>query len=153
MEKKLTRSRSKKVIAGIAGGLGEYLNIDPIIIRIIIVLITIFHGIGLLIYIIMWIVIPEEPYSDFFTENKFEEPSDIGQNIKEEASKVADEIKMQSKSSNGRIIFGVILILIGAIFLFERFFPFFDFEFVFGFGMVILGIALLFNFFNKSEKS
>jgi phage shock protein C len=153
MEKKLTRSRNKKVIAGIAGGLGEYLNIDPIIIRIIIVLITIFHGIGLLIYIIMWIVIPEESYNDFFTENKFEEPSDIGQNIKDEANKVADEIKMQSTSSNGRIIFGVILILIGAIFLFERFFPFFDFEFVFGFGMVILGLALLFNFFNKSEKS
>jgi len=49
MEKRLYRSREKKVVAGIAGGLGEYLDIDPVIIRILIVLITIFHGIGIII--------------------------------------------------------------------------------------------------------
>ncbi len=53
MEKKLYRSRNKKVVAGIAGGLGDYLDVDPVIIRIIIVLITIFHGVGLIIYIII----------------------------------------------------------------------------------------------------
>ncbi len=151
MEKKLHRSRNKKVIAGIAGGLGEYLDIDPIIIRIIIVLITIFHGIGLIIYIIMWIVIPEAPYSYSFTENKTGESENLGQTINEETNKAADEIKKQS-SSNGRIIVGVILIFVGALFLFERFLPFFDFEFVFAIGLIMLGLAMLFKFFNKSEK-
>jgi len=153
MEKKLTRSRDKKVIAGIAGGLGEYLDIDPIIIRIIIVLITIFHGVGLLIYIIMWIVIPEEPYSSIFQENKTEEPGDLGQTINEETNKFAEEVKKQSTSSNGRTIFGVILIGIGLIFFLERFLPIFDFELIFSSGLIILGLALVFNFFNKSEKS
>jgi len=160
MEKKLYRSRDKRFIAGIAGGLGEYLDIDPIIIRIIIVLITVFHGIGILIYIVMWIVVPEAPFSKSFAEKKTGEAEDFDQSIAdgvnkaaEEAKKVVDELKKQPTSSNGRVIVGVILILVGAIFLFERFIPFVDFEFVFAIGLVILGLAMLFNFFNKSEKS
>ena len=153
MEKKLYRSRNKKVVAGIAGGLGDYLDVDPVIIRIIIVLTTIFNGVGLLIYIIMWIVIPEEEYdpSKIKAEKTFSE--DSGQS--KEANFTEDpnpEVKPE-KSSNGRIIFGVILIFIGIVFLFERFIPFFDFEFIFAIGMVALGFALIFNFFNKSEKT
>ncbi len=153
MEKKLYRSRNKKVVAGIAGGLGDYLDVDPVIIRIIIVLITIFQGVGLLVYIIMWIVVPEEPYdvSKVSAEPKYSE--DTGQSTETNfAGNSSNETKPE-KSSNGRIIFGVILIFIGIVFLFERFIPFFDFEFIFAIGMVALGLALIFNFFNKSEKS
>jgi phage shock protein PspC (stress-responsive transcriptional regulator) len=154
MDKRLYRSRTKKVIAGIGGGLGNYLDIDPVIIRVIIVLITIFHGVGLIIYIILWIVIPDEPYDLNFADSKF------GENVPNDAEKehekfenLAENMSSPPKSSNSRIIVGVILILIGLVFLSERFFPFFDFEFVFAVGMVVLGISLIFNFFNKSEKS
>lgn len=161
MEKKLHRSRDKKVIAGIAGGLGEYLDIDPIIIRIIIVLITVFHGIGLLIYIVMWIIVPEAPYvNKSFAEEKVGDTGNLGQTIEEEVNKAANEannvindIKKHPTSSNGRIIFGLILISFGAIFLFEKLFPFVDFEFIFAIGLIVLGLAMLFNFFNKSETS
>ena len=110
MEKRLYRSRNKKVVAGIAGGLGDYLDVDPVIIRIIIVLITIFHGVGLLIYIIMWIVIPEEQYD---TSKKSAEPlyaEDTGQKTESNFAEGTNTSSQPEKSSNGRIIFGVILI-------------------------------------------
>lgn len=153
MEKRLYRSRKKKVIAGLCGGLGEYLDIDPVILRIIFVLITIFHGIGVIVYIIMWIIVQEEPYDKSFTEES-KEPETENETKKESTftnnSKQATE---SPSSSNGRIVIGVLLIIIGLVFLSEKFFPFFDFEFVFALGLIGFGIALIINFFNRSEKS
>ena len=61
MDKKLYRSSSNKMIAGVCGGLGEYFNMDPTIIRIIAVFASIFTAImgGIIAYIIMAIIIPE----------------------------------------------------------------------------------------------
>lgn len=59
---KLFRSRNDRVIAGICGGLGMYFNIDPVIIRILWVILS-FSGGGILAYIICIFVIPEEPWS------------------------------------------------------------------------------------------
>ena len=60
--KKLYRSRSDKLIAGVCGGLGKYLGIDPTLIRLAFVLLVLFGvGSGLLVYIIMLLIIPEEP--------------------------------------------------------------------------------------------
>lgn len=59
--KKLLRSRKNRIIAGICGGIGEYLGIDPTVIRLLWVLFTVFSmGSGILAYIIAWIIIPEE---------------------------------------------------------------------------------------------
>jgi len=56
--KRLYRSKKNKVIGGVCGGLGEYFNIDPTIIRLIWIFIP---GPNLLAYIILWIVMPENP--------------------------------------------------------------------------------------------
>ena len=53
--KRLTRSRTDRKIAGVCGGLAQYLNIDPTLVRIIFLII----GGGLLIYLIIWICAPE----------------------------------------------------------------------------------------------
>jgi phage shock protein C len=153
MEKKLYRSRDKKVVAGIAGGLGDYLDIDPVIIRIILVLITIFHGIGILIYIIMWIAVPELPYPKTASQSANTGEDTINTPKQESFTSSSQNSTIKKTSSSGRIIFGVILIVIGSIFLFERFVPFFDFEFVFSIGLVILGLAMIFNFFTKTENA
>ena len=58
---RLYRSRHNRVIGGVAGGLGEYFQIDPVIIRLIWVLLGFAGGNGLLLYIIAWILIPERP--------------------------------------------------------------------------------------------
>lgn len=49
------------MLAGVCGGLGKYFSIDPTIIRLIFVVLALMGGPGLVIYIIMWIVVPEEP--------------------------------------------------------------------------------------------
>jgi len=61
MNKKLYRSNDNKIIFGIAGGIGEYLNIDPTVIRVIWIFSTVFLGFSILAYILLLFVIPEKP--------------------------------------------------------------------------------------------
>jgi phage shock protein C len=60
--KKLYRSRSDRIIGGVCGGLGEYLSIDPTVIRILYVLFALTGGSGIFIYLILLLIIPEEPW-------------------------------------------------------------------------------------------
>ena len=61
MKKRLYRSKTNSMIAGVCGGLGEYFDIDPIFIRLLWVLFILAGGSGILAYIIAWIVIPQQP--------------------------------------------------------------------------------------------
>jgi phage shock protein C len=63
MTKKLYRSREDRWVAGVCGGLARYLDVDPIVIRLIALILVLSAGGGLLVYVIAWIVIPEEPDS------------------------------------------------------------------------------------------
>jgi phage shock protein C len=56
--RRLRRSRTDRVLFGVCGGLGRYLNIDPVVLRIITIAL-IFAGVGVVAYIIAWLVIPE----------------------------------------------------------------------------------------------
>ena len=58
MQRKLERSRMDSRIAGVCGGLGEYLDVDPTLIRLAFVLLTLYGGHGVLLYIILWLVTP-----------------------------------------------------------------------------------------------
>ncbi len=60
MPKRIHRSRDKK-IGGVCGGVAEYFNIDPTIIRLIWAIFALAYGSGLLAYLICWIVIPDDP--------------------------------------------------------------------------------------------
>lgn len=59
--RRLYRSRSDRMVSGIAGGLGEYLNIDSTIVRLLFVFFALAGGPGLLVYLVMLLVVPEEP--------------------------------------------------------------------------------------------
>ena len=61
MNKKLYRSNENKIIFGIAGGIGEYLDIDPTVIRIIFIFSNIFFGFPIIAYLLLLFVIPEIP--------------------------------------------------------------------------------------------
>ncbi|NJP05220.1 MAG: PspC domain-containing protein [Chloroflexaceae bacterium] len=56
--RRLTRSRSNKMIAGVAAGIGDYLQIDPVLIRIAFVVLFFAGGIGLPMYLVCWLVMP-----------------------------------------------------------------------------------------------
>ena len=59
--KRLYRSKKDKILGGVCGGMAEYFNIDPTLIRILWVIFTLMGGSGILAYIICWIIIPENP--------------------------------------------------------------------------------------------
>jgi phage shock protein PspC (stress-responsive transcriptional regulator) len=65
--KRLYRSRKNRVLAGICGGLGEYYDVDPVVVRLITVVLTIF-GLPVLIYLIAIFIIPNEPLSGIESE-------------------------------------------------------------------------------------
>ena len=59
-DKKLVRKQSDKLFLGVASGVADYIGIDPVIVRLLFVLFTLWHGWGLLIYIVLAIVMPVE---------------------------------------------------------------------------------------------
>ncbi|MGE5340039.1 MAG: PspC domain-containing protein [Candidatus Omnitrophota bacterium] len=59
--KHLYRSRKNKVFAGVCGGLGDYFNIDPAMVRVLTVLLTLLSGIPLILYILAIFIVPREP--------------------------------------------------------------------------------------------
>ena len=61
--RKLYRSRTERSIAGICGGLADYLRVDPLVIRLLTLFLILFGGLSIWIYIILWLVVPEEPQS------------------------------------------------------------------------------------------
>ena len=58
MPKRLYRSRTDSVIGGVCGGLAEYFNIDPLIVRVLTAVSIFFGGFGLIAYVILWLVAP-----------------------------------------------------------------------------------------------
>ena len=60
-ERKLYRSRTNCQIAGVCGGLAEYFDLDPLLVRILMVVFALATGAGFLFYILAWLFIPEEP--------------------------------------------------------------------------------------------
>ncbi len=149
MKEKLYRSRIKKVFGGVAGGLADYLNLDPVLVRVLFIAATIFNGIGVLLYIILWIIIPEEPFDHSY--QNYSKPSSQPETNPGNAEDVKFEdlssgsTPIPPRSNKGRVTFGVILIVIGFVFLAENILPFFDFVDIFPLLFIIGGIYLIIN--------
>ncbi len=58
--KRITRSRGDRIIAGVAGGLAEYLGVDPVLVRLGFLVLTIFNGFGAMLYLILWLLLPNQ---------------------------------------------------------------------------------------------
>jgi len=142
---RLYRSTTDKVIGGVSGGLGDYLNIDPVIIRIAFVLLAVFGGSGVLVYIIMWIVIPEQKYN-FGT--KVEEAV----NTDEEGNPVVDTASA-NRRKNTSLIAGIALIAFGLLFLLDRLIPLYNLWDFWPLLLVVAGVLLIKpELFNSSKK-
>lgn len=61
MADRLYRSRDDKVIAGVCGGIAKYFNIDPVLVRVLWVVLTLMGAAGVLLYLILWAVVPLAP--------------------------------------------------------------------------------------------
>jgi len=129
MKKKLYRSKKDCVIGGVCGGIAEYFDIDTTLVRLLAVLIFFFGGSGIIAYIIGWIIIPQNPNGN--TEDNSENKLEIEGKIKKATDKVnkkaeenLPEEESKGKSEKNRnIILGIILIIVGLVFMGTTFFP------------------------------
>lgn len=129
MSKKLKRSSTDKVFAGVCGGIGEYFNIDPVIIRIVWVLLSFMPGApGFLAYLICALVIPEDDGVIYQNENR----------------------SSSFNTGNTPVFIGLSLIIVGGFMLAKIIWPQFVFRFINIFRywpilLIILGIYIIFN--------
>jgi phage shock protein C len=141
MKEGISRSRQNRVLGGVASGLADYLTIDPIIIRILFVVSVFFGGIGILLYLIMWIVIPEEKLFSETNTNSFD-----ANDLNDTTINANINFENTSKSKNGgRVIFGIILIFVGLFFLGVEVFSFLNFEDLVPILLVGFGVYLVWN--------
>lgn len=82
---RLMRSRTDKVIAGVAGGIGQYLAIDPVIVRLAFVALV-FTGVGVLLYPVLWLIMPVEGGQRPAPDQVFDE-------MRQQAQRVGDEMR------------------------------------------------------------
>jgi phage shock protein C len=76
MNKKLYRSEHNRIIAGICGGVGEYFDVDPVVVRLIYLLITVFTGLvpGIVTYLLAMLIVPERSHAERFHQAHHPEP-------------------------------------------------------------------------------
>ncbi|HZB04893.1 MAG TPA: PspC domain-containing protein [Actinomycetota bacterium] len=115
----LRRSRDDRVIAGVCGGLGRYLQVDPVLLRIALVILTVSGGLGVLLYIVAVILIPEQ-----------QEGEDLGP-----APEARGDLWMYV---------GVGLIALGSVLLVDQLVPWFD-RIVGPLVLVAIGIGIVFR--------
>jgi len=68
MQRRLYRSRTERWIAGVCGGLSDYFNVDVIAVRVAFVLLALWNGFGLVLYLLLVILLPDEPLTEVVTE-------------------------------------------------------------------------------------
>jgi phage shock protein C len=100
---KLTRSESDKMLAGVCGGIATYIGVDPVIVRLLFLLLAFASGIGLFLYMVLWFVMPEENLEDSIYLNG--EP--------------APQTNPEDQSTQMRTI-GILLLLFGGFFLLQQ---------------------------------
>jgi phage shock protein C len=96
MKNRLYRSETNRTIAGVCGGLGEFLGIDPLIIRIFFIIWTILGEAAVLVYFILWVVIPNKTVSDgggtFKTDELGSRINQMGRELGEVARQPSQEL-------------------------------------------------------------
>lgn len=139
----LYRSRKDRVFGGVAGGIARSLNADPAIVRLIFALLVIVAGGGLLLYLILWIAIPEEPWEFYQESGSGGGTNPINETSAQESAN--PQPFYPARRNNGTLIVGLILIVFGALFLMERFLPNIHFRFHDFWPLIIVfaGIALI----------
>jgi phage shock protein C len=150
MEHRLYRSRRNRVFAGVAGGLGEYFDIDPVFVRVIFVVATLAGASGILAYIILWIVVPKEPLVYQTNAATTEGATNMAEGSN--AEKNYTGYGRRRHRHNGGFTGGLILVVIGALFLADNYLPHFSFSDTWPLILVAIGVGLILNSIRRDEN-
>jgi len=140
--KKINRSETDKIIGGVAGGLGEFFDIDPAIFRLLFILATVFGGSGVIVYIVLWLIIPSASSTKSFSEESIRDNAD---EMQEKAREFAAHITKQQKNKKHSWGWGWLFIIIGILVLFSNFglLEIIRFDKLWPLAIIFIGIAIL----------
>lgn len=141
--KKLRRSKNERIIGGVAGGFGNYFDTDPVIFRLLFVLLTLGGGSGIPIYILLWIFLKSDNTNNI---KDIKEPND---NI---TLSPEEKEKLLARKKNGSIIGGSILIAIGTAFMIDEWISEFDWDIMLPIALVLTGLAIIFINYKPKNK-
>lgn len=151
MAKELYRDKQRASIGGVCAGLADYFNVDVTLVRALFLVALFGFGSGVLLYIILWAVMPEKKV-DFNATNG---PTvDYTVNDAGEAIPMDDAKQRKMKRKNNEsVIGGLVLLTLGVIFLADEFVPWFEFDKLWPLILVAVGAGIIWNNSkNKSEK-
>ncbi|MDR0364185.1 MAG: PspC domain-containing protein [Bacteroidales bacterium] len=153
--KKLTRNSRNNVIAGICAGLGQYFNVDPVIFRIIFIIFTCTGGLGAIVYIILWVIIPDDSSTYQEQNNVFYQQESYQKNAQAETpmneSPNQEDKKASYNKVNGYII-GVCLMGLGVFFLINNFWHI-SFSKIWPVFLIAAGLIMIINYFNAIKQN
>jgi phage shock protein PspC (stress-responsive transcriptional regulator) len=152
MTERLYRSIREKMIGGVCGGLADYFSVDVTLVRLIVLVATFAWGVGFWAYLAGWIIIPVNPAEQ---GGQTERSRDVGEVVKGMVSDVKDATKglyLQEKHEKHENhekrskIAGGILVILGVLFLLERFLPYlFDMGKMWPLFLIIIGLAIIYR--------
>ena len=144
MNKKLLRSRDKKVIGGVCSGLGNYFNVDAIIFRFAFLGLLFAGGGGFVIYIILMVIMPKEPLIIF-------NPDESQTFVNSFDSFQQQDLAKNETESSSKTLFGLLLISGGALMLLNNLVPLFKLEKLWPAILVLAGLGLIFRKKKKED--
>lgn len=160
--KRLYRDTSHKVLGGVCSGLGNYFDLDPLLFRLIFIVGVLVAGSGILLYLILWIAMPEQKiFPSSFANAASESNSASEKPGASSSSPEADTFPPKDsvppvQRRKGSLTGGLVLITLGIIFLVDEFFPHIGFGDLWPAILVVIGIGLLVTGMtgkNQSAKS
>ncbi len=148
MDNKLYRSRTDTMIGGVCGGLAQYLRIDATLVRLFFILLAMGgSGIGVFVYLLLWIIVPLEGQK---RETTLQDTVRSGsEEIAERARQMGDELRNIVRKPNPQagLLIGAALVILGVVFLLENlhlpWLNWLDFDVIWPILLVLGGIALL----------
>ena len=127
--RRLERSRNDRVIAGVCGGLGEYLGVDVVLIRIAALILVFAGGAGILLYVIGWVAMPEAALTPAAPGAVATEPSPVA---------AAEEQR------SGGLVLGLVFVVLGVFFLVDQAWPdFLSWKYIWPLALIAVGAAIL----------
>ncbi len=148
-EKPLRRSQNNKKIAGVCGGIAEKLEVDPVMVRVVFVLMFLFGGGGLLAYLILWFILPEEPWiqASAVPAEGVEREAEVTDNQFEAEPPVVE------RNSKKSFQLGLILIIAGLFFLAAAFIPGIEPYDIWPVVLIAVGVYLIKPSWSTTKKS
>ncbi len=146
VENKLYRSCKDRMIGGVAGGIAEYFQIDSTLVRLVFAILMISGGVGVLAYILAWVIIPENP--------ECAKGKSGAEEIKEQAEKVAKEIKNvaeknSAQKEDAKYWVGMVILLFGIALLAQLVFGFHFVKFFLPLAIMLVGVLVISNSMRK----